>query len=143
MTGPHAPVHLSGELSLVVDGVDARVQARGAHLRVVTADVPAFVARVREAAIAVGGAAPTRRDVGDLAEALAAAGVTAHLESTTRPVAAVGAGVDSAAGALLMGSRRIRPRAAAVVLAARPARRLLAAGAVAVALVGLLARRRG
>ena len=86
--------------------------------------------------------APGRRDLGGLAEALAASGITAHLESPTRPMAVAGAGVDSPAGALLLGTRRVRPGAAVVVIAAGRGRRLLAAGAVAVVLATVLARRR-
>ncbi|WP_346623781.1 hypothetical protein [Blastococcus montanus] len=141
MTDARGPVHLSGELSLEVDGAGVQVLADGADVRIVAEDVGAFVARVREAATARSGVAPGRRDLGGLAEALAASGVTAHLESPTRPVAVAGAGVDSPAGALLLGTRRVRPGAAVVVAAGR-GRRLLAAGAVAVVLVTVLARRR-
>ncbi|RBY80773.1 hypothetical protein DQ240_21015 [Blastococcus sp. TF02A-26] len=86
--------------------------------------------------------APGRRDLGGLAETLAAHGITAHLESPTRRVAVAGAGVDSRAGELLLGTRLVRPRAAVVVVAARRGRSLLVAGAVAAGLGVLLARRR-
>ena len=78
-------------------------------MRIVAEDVGAFVARVREAATARSGVAPGRRDLGGLAEALAEAGITAHLSSPTRPVAVAGAGVDSLAGGLLLGTRLVRP----------------------------------
>ena len=52
MTDPRGPVHLSGELSLEVDGAGVQVHADGSDLRIVTDDVGAFVARVREAATA-------------------------------------------------------------------------------------------
>ena len=142
MTDPRGPVHLSGELSLEVDGAGVRVHADGADVRIVADDVGAFVTRVREAATARTGQAPGRRDLGGLAETLAASGITAHLESPTRPVAVAGAGVDSPAGALLLGTRRVRPRAAVVVIAVGRDRRLLAAVAVAVVLATVLARRR-
>jgi hypothetical protein len=142
MTDPRGPVHLSGELSLEVDGVGVQVHADGADVRIVADDVGTFVAQVREAATARTGMAPGRRDLGGLAEALAAHGITAHLESPTRPVAVVGAGVDSLTGALLLGTRRARPRAAVVAIAAGRGRRLLAGGAVAVVLATVLARRR-
>jgi len=142
MTDPRGPVHLSGELSLEVDGVGVQVLADGADVRIVAEDVGTFVARVREAATARTGVAPGRRDLGALAEALAASGITAHLESPTRPMAVAGAGADSPAGALLLGTRRVRPGAAVVVIAAGRSRRLLAAGAVAVVLATVLARRR-
>jgi hypothetical protein len=142
MTDPRGPVHLSGELSLEVDGAGVQVHADGADVRIVAEDVGAFVARLREAATARTGMAPGRRDLGGLAETLAASGITAHLESPTRPVAVAGAGVDSSAGALLLGTRRVRPGAAVVVIAAGRGRRLLAAGAVAVVLATVLARRR-
>ena len=142
MTDSRGPVHLSGELSLEVDGAGVQVHADGADVRVVAEDVGAFVARVREAATARTGMAPGRRDLGELAHALAASAITAHRESPTRPVAVAGAGVDSPAGALLLGTRRVRPRAAVVVIAVDRGRRLLAAGAVAVVLVTVVTRRR-
>lgn len=142
MTDPRGPLHLSGELSLDVDGTGVRVHADGADLRVVAEDVGAFVARLREVATARTGVAPGRRDLGGVADALAEAGITAHLASPTRPVAVAGAGVDSAAGGLLLGTRRVRPGAAVVVLAAGRGRRWLVAAAVAVVVGTVLARRR-
>ena len=142
MTDVRGPLHLSGELSLEVDGSGVRVHADGADLRIVAEDVGTFVARVREAATARTGVAPGRRDLGGLAEALAAHGITAHLESATRQVAVAGAGVDSPAGALLLGTRRVRPGAAAVVVATGRGRRLLAAGTVAVVVATVFVRRR-
>ncbi|WP_116451669.1 hypothetical protein [Blastococcus litoris] len=142
MTDPRGPVHLSGDLSLEVDGSGVQVHAEGSDVRIVAEDVGAFVARVREAATARTGLAPGRRDLGGLAEALAQAGITAHLSSPTRPVAVAGAGVDSAAGGLLLGTRLVRPGAAVVVIAAGRGRRVLAAAAVAAALVTVLLRRR-
>ena len=142
MTDPSAHLHLSGELSLEVDGVGAEVHAEGSDVRIVAEDVGAFVARVREAATARSGVAPGRRDLGGLAEALAEAGITAHLSTPARPVAVAGAGVDSPAGGLLLGTRLVRPGAAVVVIAAGRGRRLLAAGAVVAVLATVLARRR-
>jgi len=143
MTDPRGPLHLSGELSLEVDGAGVQVHADGADVRIVAEDVGAFVTRVREAATARTGVAPGRRDLGGLAEVLAEAGITAHLSSPTRPVAVAGADVDSAAGGLLLGTRLVRPGAAVVVIAAGRGRRLLATGAVvAAALVTVLVRRR-
>ncbi|MGY5883153.1 hypothetical protein [Modestobacter lacusdianchii] len=142
MTEPHGPLHLSGQLSLEVDGSGVQVHADGADVRVVAEDVGAFVTRLREAATARTGVAPGRRDVGGLADALAAAGITAHLESPSRPVAVAGAGVDSPAGGLLLGTRRVQPRVAVVVIAADRGRWVLAAVAVAAGLVGVLVRRR-
>lgn len=143
MTDSRPPVQLSGELSLEVDGVGVQVHADGADVRIVAEDVGAFVARVREAATARSGVAPGRRDLGGLAEALAASGITAHLGSPTHPVAVAGAGVDSPAGGLLLGTRRVRPRAAVVVIAAGRGGWLLAAAAAAgaVAVLAILARR--
>ena len=143
MTDPRGPLHLSGELSLEVDGAGVQVHADGADVRIVAEDVGAFVTRVREAATARTGVAPGRRDLGGLAEVLAEGGITAHLSSPTRPVAVAGAGVDSAAGGLLLGTRLVRPGTAVVVIAAGRGRRLLATGAVvAAALVTVLVRRR-
>ena len=142
MTDPRAPLHLAGELSLEVDGVGVEVRADGSDVRIVAEDVGAFVARVREAATARSGVAPGRRDLGGLAEALAEAGITAHLSSPTRPVAVAGAGVESPAGGLLLGTRLVRPGAAVVVIAAGRGRRLLAAGGVVAVLAAVLVRRR-
>jgi len=142
MTDLPAHLHLSGELSLEVDGVGVEVHADGSDVRVVAEDVGRFLARVREAATARSGVAPGRRDLGGLAEALAEAGITAHLSSPTRSVAVAGAGVDSPAGGLLLSTRLVRPGAAVVVIAAVRGRRLLAAGAIAAALVTVLVRRR-
>ncbi|MGY1747549.1 hypothetical protein [Blastococcus sp. SYSU D00695] len=142
MTGPLGPLSLSGELSLDVDGVGVQVHAEGGDLRVVADDVGRFVARLREAATARSGVAPGRRDLRGLAAALAGHGVTAYLQSPTRTVAVAGAGVDSAAGGLLLGTRLVQPRAAAVVLAARRGRSLLLVAAAVAALVALLGRRR-
>ena len=80
--------------------------------------VGTLVTRVREVATARTGVAPGRRDLGELAAVLAASGITAHLDSPTGAVAVAGAGVDSPAGALLLGTRRVRPRAAVVVMLA-------------------------
>ena len=142
MTHPPAHLQLSGELALEVDGVGVEVHAEGSDVRIVAEDVGAFVTRVREAATARTGVAPGRHDLGGLAEALAEAGITAHLSSPTRSVAVAGAGVDSPAGGLLLGTRLVRPGAAVVVIAAGRGRRLLAAGAVAAALITVLVRRR-
>ena len=142
MTDLPAHLHLSGELSLEVDGVGVEVHADGPDLRIVAEDVGDFMARLREAATARSGVAPGRRDLGGLAGALAEAGITAHLSSPTRPVAVAGAGVDSAAGGLLLGTRLVRPGAAVVVIAAGGRRRLLLAGAAVVAVGLVLARRR-
>ena len=49
MTDSRGPVHLSGDLSLEVDGVGVQVHADGADLRIVADDPGAFVARVRGA----------------------------------------------------------------------------------------------
>ena len=62
MTDPRVPLHLSGELSLEVDGAGVQVHADGADVRILAEDVGAFVARVREAATARtgGGTWPAR-----------------------------------------------------------------------------------
>jgi hypothetical protein len=142
MTDPRAPLHLSGELSLEVDGAGVQVHADGADLRIIAEDVGAFVASVRAAATARTGVAPGRRDLGGVAETLAAHGITAHLASPTRPVAVAGAGVDSAVGGLLLGTRLVRPRAAVVVVAAHRGRAFLVTAGVAAGLGAVLARRR-
>ena len=79
MTDARGPVHLSGELSLEVDGVGVQVHADGTDLRIVTEDVGAFVARARQAATARSGVAPGRRDLGGLA------GQPPHCSARDRP----------------------------------------------------------
>jgi hypothetical protein len=136
-------LHLSGDLALEVDGTSVRVLGEGTHLRVVADDVRTFVARAREAAVGRSGALPGRRDLGRLAAELAGRGVTASLDSPTARVLTVGAGVDSAAGAVLFGTRLARPDSAAVLTATDQGRLALAAAATALGvLLALLVRRR-
>ena len=134
-------LHLSGDLAIEVDGTPVRVLGEGAHLRVVADDVRTFVARAREAAVGRSGALPGRRDLGRLAAELAGRGVTASLDSPTAHVLTVGAGVDSAAGGLLFGTRLARPESAAVLTATDQGRVALAGlGAGLAVLVALLVR---
>jgi hypothetical protein len=94
-----------------------------------------------ERSLEVDGVAPDRRDLGGLPEALAEAGVMAHLSPHTRS----GSGwcrCRLAGRGLLLGTRLVRPGAAVVVIAAGRGRRLLAAGAVATVLATVLVRRR-
>jgi hypothetical protein len=134
---------VEGDLSLEVDGSPVRVSGEGAHLRVVADDVRAFVARAREAAVGRGGARPGRRDLGRLAAELTERGVSASLDSPTGPVLTVGAGVDSAAGGLLFGTRSARPDPVAVLTATDQGRLALAGlGAGLAVLVVWLVRRR-
>jgi hypothetical protein len=136
-------LHLSGDLSLEVDGTPVRVLGEGAHLRVVADDVRTFVARAREAAVGRSGARPGRRDLGRLAAELADRGVTASLHSPSGPVLTVGAGVDSAAGGLVFGTRRARPDSAAVLTATDQGRLALGGlGAALAVLLAVLLRRR-
>jgi hypothetical protein len=65
-------------------GANLQVHADGGDVRVVAEDVGAFVAGAREAATTRSGVAPGRRALGGLAEAFAAYGITAHLESPGR-----------------------------------------------------------
>jgi hypothetical protein len=137
-------LRLSGDLRLEVDGTPVRVRAEGAEVRVVADDVRTFVARAREAAAGRSGALPGRRDLGRLAAQLADRGVTARLDSPSGRVLTVGAGVDSAAGGVLLGTRLARPESAAVLTATDQGRLLLAGAAagLAVAVALLVGRRR-
>jgi hypothetical protein len=134
---------LSGDLSLEVDGSPVQVHGEGAHLRVVADDVRTFVARAREAAVGRSGGLPGRRDLGRLAVELANRGVSASLDSRSGPVLTVGAGVDSAAGVLLFGTRLARPDSARVLTATDQGRFALTGAAAGLALlVAVVLRRR-
>ncbi|MFQ1003040.1 hypothetical protein [Modestobacter sp. SSW1-42] len=135
---------LTGDLSIEVDGAPVRVTAQGGDVDVVADDVRHFVLALRAAATARAGVRPGRADVGGLAGALADAGVTARLRSPSQDVVTIGAGVDSALGGLLLGTRLARPDALGVLRASARAREVEAALAGAVVLLGVaVLRRRG
>ena len=141
-----ARLDLTAELSIEVDGALVRVTAQGSDLRVVAEDVGAFVLGLRAAATARNGTRPGRADVRVLAGALAEAGLTARLDSPSQHVVTVGAGVDSAIGGLLLGTRKARPDAWGVLRASGRARSVEAALAGALLLLGIASvdrRRRG
>ena len=135
---------LTGDLSIEVDGAPVRVTARGGDVDVVADDVRGFVLGLREAATARNGTRPGRSDVGGLAGALADVGVTARLRSPSQDVVTIGAGVDSALGGVLLGTRLARPDALGILRASGRAREIeaVAVGALALAAAVVLRRRR-
>ena len=135
---------LTADLTVELDGAPVRVTAQGGDVDVVADDVRGFVLGLREAATARSGTRPGRSDVGSLAGALADAGVTARLRSPSQDVVTLGAGVDSALGGVLLGTRLARPDAVGILRASGRAREIEAAavGALALAAVVVLRRRR-
>ena len=135
---------LTADLSVEVDGAPVHVTAQGGDVDVVADDVRGFVLGLRAAATARTGTRPNRADVGSLAGALADAGVTARLRSPSQHVVTIGAGVDSALGGALLGTRLARPDALGILRASGRAREIeaVAVGALALAAVVVLRRRR-
>ena len=143
MTPEAARLDVTADLSIEVDGVPVQVTAQGGDLHVVADDVRGFVLGLRAAAAARNGTRPGRADVATLAGALADLGLTARLDSPSRHVVTVGAGVDSPLGGALLGTRQARPDAVGIVratLRGRAAGTVLAA--VLLALGYTVARRR-
>jgi hypothetical protein len=136
-----ARLDVTADLSIEVDGQPVRVTAQGSDLDVVANDVRRFILGLREAATARSGTRPGRVDVGEMAEALADAGLTARLRSPLHDVVTVGAGVDSALGAVLLGTRKARPDALGIVRASARARTVEVALAAGLLLVGVAAFR--
>jgi hypothetical protein len=143
MSSDGARFDVTADLSIEVDGAPVRVTAEGGDLRVVAADVRGFVLGLRAAATARNGTRPGRADVGDLAGALAGAGLTARLASPSRSVVTLGAGVDSTLGGLLLGTRKARPDTLGILRASGRARAVGAAATGALLLGIAVARRRG
>ena len=135
---------LTADLSVEVDGAPVHVTAQGGDVDVVADDVRGFVLGLRAAATARTGTRPGRADVGSLAGALADAGVTARLRSPSQHVVTIGAGVDSALGGTLLGTRLARPDALGILRASGRAREIeaVAVGALALAAAVVLRRRR-
>ena len=143
MSSDGARLDVTADLSIQVDGAPVRVTAEGGDLSVVAADVRGVVLGLRAAATARNGTRPGRADVGDLAEALAGAGLTARLASPSRSVVTLGAGVDSTLGGLLLGTRRARPDTLGILRASGRARSVGAAATGALLLGIAVVRRRG
>ena len=141
MTPDGARLEVTADLSVEVDGAPVRVTGRGGDLHVVADDVRGFVLGLRAAATARNGTRPGRADVGDLAGALADAGLTARLASPSRSVVTLGSGVDSVLGRLLLGTRQARPDALGILRASGQARAVGAALAAGL-LVGIAVVRR-
>ena len=135
---------VTGDLSLEVDGSPVRVTAQGGDVEVVADDVRGFVLALRSAATARAGVEPGRADVGGLAGALADVGITARLRSPSQDVVTIGAGVDSALGGVLLGTRLARPDTLGILRARGRAREVDAAvlGTLALVIVATLRRRR-
>ena len=143
MSSDGARLDVTADLSIEVDGAPVRVTAEGGDLRVVAADVRGFVLGLRAATTARNGTRPGRADVGDLAGALADAGLTARLASPSRSVVTLGAGVDSTLGGLLLGTRKARPDTLGILRASGRARSVGAAATGALLLGIAVVRRRG
>jgi hypothetical protein len=122
MSSDGARFDVTADLSIEVDGAPVRVTAEGGDLRVVAADVRGFMRGLRAAATARNGTRPGRADVGELAGARAGAGLTARLASPSQHVVTVGAGVDSALGGLLLGTRQAQPDTLGILRASGRAR---------------------
>ena len=137
-----ARLDLTADLSIEVDGAPVRVTAEDGDLRVVAADVRGFMLGLQAAATARNGTRPGRADVRELAGALADAGLTARLYSPSQHVVTVGAGIDSALGGLLLGTRRARPDPLGILRASGGARTVGAGLAGAVLLALAVSRRR-
>ena len=143
MTPGAGRLDVTADLSIEVDGAPVQVSARGGDLHVVAEDVRGFVLGLRSAAAARNGTRPGRADVAELAGALAGAGLTARLGSPCQHVVTVGAGVDSALGGAVLGTRLARPDLLGIVRASVRARALgTAAAAASLALGYVVVRRR-
>ena len=142
MSSDGARLDVTADLSIEVDGAPVRVIAQGGELQVVAEDVRGFVRALQAAATARNGTRPGRADIAELAGALADAGLTARLGSPSQHVVTVGAGVDSALGGALLGSRQAAPDALGIVRASGRARGVEAALAGALVLVGIAVVRR-
>ena len=141
------PLRVEGSVGFVVDG------PRGSTRGVVAGDGPVVRVTTDDPvaawAAASDGAPAGPRALGDLADLLSAAGVSVELSGPGGRVATVGAGVESALGRVVTGSRHVQPGGAAAVgpLVVAQARQLAAARrpllvAAAVVLVLLRARSR-
>jgi hypothetical protein len=135
---------LTADLTVALDGAPVRITADGGDVDVVADDVRGFVLGLRAAAIARNGTRPGRADVSSLAGALADVGVTARLRSPSQHVVTIGAGVDSALGGALLGTRLARPDALGILRASGRAREIeaVAVGALALLTAVVLRRRR-
>ena len=135
---------LTADLTVELDGAPVRVTAQGGDVDVVADDVRGFVLGLRAAATARNGTRPGRADVSSLAGALSDAGLTARLRSPSQHVVTIGAGVDSALGGALLGTRLAQPDALGVLRASARAREVeaVAVGALALLAAVVLRRRR-
>lgn len=123
-------MRFEADLDVVVDGTSAHVRGDGATL-IVESDAPAaFVGSLRRTA-----GTPTRRQLTSVADGLAAAGASLHLDGPHGRFVTVGADADSFAVGVLTGTRHLSPgrRAVASSLADIVRRRR-----VVVAVAGLL-----
>jgi len=137
-----ARLDVTADLSIEVDGAPVRVTARGGDVHVVADDVRGFVLGLRAAATARTGDRPGRADIAGLAGALAGAGLTAWLDSPSQHIVTVGAGVDSALGGVLLGTRLAAPDTLGVVRASVRARAVETTLAAALLALGYAVVRR-
>lgn len=134
-------MYFEADLDVVIDGAEAHVRGDGAALIIESADPVALVGKLRRAS---GGRA--RRQLGQVADGLAAHGATLHVDGPHGRLVTVGAGADRTAAGLLVGTRHVAPGwgAAAATLGASVTRRrsaIVAAGLVFAISIGALARR--
>jgi translation initiation factor IF-1 len=130
------PLEVDADLRLRVTATNgasttARVTGRGRELRVEVEQPDVLLAAVDP------------RDVGRVADLLAASGITAHVVGPDGPAATVGAGASSRLGLLSTGSARVAPvpkAAAELVLGMRGTRVGAVVVSVAVAALVLLRR---
>ncbi len=132
-------LEVSGDLSIEVDGVPLRVRASGSEITATSADVRRLVSAVRLAGGAATQGSPGRPELARVADTLADRGLTARLDGPAGRVLSLGADVDSAAGAALLGTRHARLHPAGALRSGGPVP--VAAGLLLVA-VAVLARRR-
>lgn len=147
MTGPF--LHVESDLTFAVDGPSGpstgTVRASGSRVTVRTSDPVSLLDAVLGAD---SGGAATPAAVGDF---LAEVGLTVEVVGPRGPVVTVGAGVDSAIGSWVSGTKRVRPGsllatgplAVARIRRPRPTRGQVAIGvAAAVALLAADVTRR-
>ena len=101
------PLRLSGELSFTVDG------PQGSTTGTAHADGPVLHVRAEDPVAAwdaVAGAAPSAAGgLGNVADQLAAEGLSVQVSGPRGRLATVGAGADSALGRAVTGSRHVQP----------------------------------
>ncbi len=132
-------LEVSADLSIEVDGVPLQVRASGSEITATSADVRRLFAAVRVAGGATTQGPPGRAELAQVADTLADRGLTARLDGPAGRVLSLGADVDSAAGAALLGTRHARLHPAGALRSSGP---VPVAALLALVAVLLVARRR-